>query len=136
MARAVGLGSYEEMPVLDKDWYECEIDKSEIAETRNGDPMLKWEMHVVDGPDQHDGQSPLDRKLFAQFPHPSPSHKDRGRMAGKQLQDALEAAGVEWDADGNYDESVAVGARVQVKVGHRQYEGETQEEVKKVRPVV
>lgn len=136
MAKATGLGQYTELPTLDDGWYVVEIDKAEVVPTNAGDnEMLKLEAHTIDGPDQQSGDDPLNRKLFAQFPHPSTSHKDGGTRAGIQLQKVLDAADVEYDDEGNYDEEEIVGKELEFKVKTRMYEGELREEVKKVRAV-
>ena len=134
MAKATGLGQYRELPTLDNGWYTVEIDKAEIVPTRDGsNELLKVEAHTIDGPDQQSGDDPLNRKLFAQFPHPSPSHKDGGTMAGVTLQNFLDAADIGYTADGEYDENELVGREVDFKVNVRMYEGEPREEVRKTR---
>jgi hypothetical protein len=135
MAKAAGLGGYKELPTLDPGWYTVEIDKAEVVPTKDGsNVLLKVEAHTIDGPDQNSGDDPLNRKLFAQFPHPDPSHKDGGTMAGVNLQKFLDAADVEYTSDGEYDENDLVGKEVDFKVRIRTYEGEPQEDVRKTRP--
>lgn len=124
------LGSYEE-DLLSKGTYEVEVVKATIEETRNGGEMLKLEGLVQDGPETEAGESSIGQRLFAQFPHPSRSHKDNGRYAGVQLRKACEAAGVVFDDEG-YEAEDFIGATVGFVVDHEEYEGETRVRVKRL----
>lgn len=110
MALRLGVGNLsnvqDSFPVIDEGVYEVQIMKIEMAQSKQGNPMLNLEYLVVNHPEQ------TGHKLF-----------DRISLVEKalwKLKQFCEAVGLEWDETG-VDVEPAIGQTVLVKVTQELY---------------
>jgi hypothetical protein len=119
--------SFEALPVGD---YDVEVTKSEAVTSSTGKPMVKVTMKVVTGPYE---RRPVSNQFVLSTDNP---------MAMAIFFRHMKAFGLteEWFASlgvaGSLEPvaTALVGRRVRITVGHREWQGETRNEVKGVKP--
>jgi hypothetical protein len=85
---------------LDPGTYEAVILDPQIREREGKSPQLMVPMSVVDGPEQANGTSPMEKRITDFFPLGGYENmKDGGDFVKRKLANLLSAAGVEFDGD-------------------------------------
>lgn len=104
-------------PPLDEGDYLLETIESEWTTSKtSGNPMLKLQHQVLDGPEQEDDKNIAGRRLFSNL-----AVTDKPFTIQK-LKNACVAHGVEISKQGSFDEKEFIGKKVTAKVGLRMNE--------------
>lgn len=129
-----GLMDAHNMDVpLDPGTYEGVVD-TQIKEGKEGKaPRLMVVSTIVDGPEQDNGSSPLEKKIFDFIPLGGYENmKDGGEFVKRKLANFLSAAEVEFDGD-SFDPEDARGKHVLIKTTIREPDEYTPEPSVEVR---
>lgn len=119
--------SFEALPVGD---YDVEVAKSEAVTSSNGKPMIKVTMKVVSGPYE---KRPIMNQFVMSVENPTALNIFFRHMRAFGLDDAFFAS---LGSTGSL-EPVAhalLNRRARLTLGHREWQGETRNEVKAVKP--
>lgn len=129
-------------PALDSGSYRVEINSVEEEEkdTDKGSyTRINFVTTVVEGPEQEkSGSDPNGQKIFhaIYLLHPDHTSYEKGRHFGvNQFKAMCNATGVKVTSGDNVSLDDFVGKEVIFRVGKREYEGEEQNEVKRVKAV-
>jgi hypothetical protein len=119
--------SMEALPIGD---YDVEVAKSEATTSSNGKPMIKVTMKVTAGP--YEKRSVLNQFVMSQDNPVALSIFFRHMKAFGLTEDWFMALG----AQGSLEPvaNALVGRRARLTLGHREWQGETRNEVKAVKP--
>lgn len=124
---AAGLSTAPVVNILDEGLYSVQIQKAEAQVSKQkGTPGLHFELTVLEGPVQNStGASPIGRKVFNTI---WISNDGAGRAIGLQkLAKLCKVCGVPQSDELDLD--LFVGKNLIVRIKHRLYNGEPQEEV-------
>lgn len=116
----VNLDEVPEQRLVDPGWYRVRVEKAEPRQNRDGNGQhIAWELRIVEG--EFEGQP-----LFF-----NTGLSDKGLPILKRF---LKAAGFQWDPKG-FDTADVLGAELEVRVEHREYEGEPRNDVRGFRSI-
>ena len=105
--------------------YTVDVKSSKPFQSKaSGSNNLKFDLVVSEGPEQKDGSSATGRHIFANV-----YAEDDGKAF--MLDQAFDCFGVTPDADGEWDSNDFVGQSGQVTLKHEEYNGKTNERIKK-----
>lgn len=119
--------SFEALPIGD---YDVEVAKSEATTSQNGKPMIKTTMRVVTGPYE---KRPIINNFVMSLENPQAvAIFFRHMKAFGLTEDFFASLG----SSGSLEPvaSALVGRRARLTLGHREWQGETRNEVKSVKP--
>jgi len=106
--------------------YIFEIGGVKVVESQNSPCLLhKFEMVVIDGPDDKSGKTTQGRKFFhqiVQYDPDHPSYAAQHERSEAEIKDICDAAGVDLDEEG-YETDDFGGAQVRAKLGVRNGKG-------------
>ena len=131
-ANVGNLGKYEE-ELFTNGRYTVEVTKVEHGQTSKGGDTTNLFTKVLEGPEMDSGEPSEGQSIFIGLNWPDASHKDGGKMAGRMLRSACEAAGVRFDETG-FDEEDFFGTTFDIGLKMETYEGEARPKVKKFYP--
>lgn len=116
----VNLNDVPDRVLVEPGWHRVRVEKAEVRDNKDGSGQhIAWELRIVEGEYQN-------QRLFF--------NTGIGQKGLPILKRFLRAAGVEWDEEG-FDLEDVLGSELEVRVEHREYEGELRNDVRGFRPV-